>query len=106
MAKQSELQKLTKKIEKKVDKYNNNPYDISCPFYDLDDYVGYIRKELKLTNKSLVYIFDTNIPNYMDDFYYTLNNYVGKDISIQISQTYTAICEGDVDLIVMVITCN
>lgn len=103
---QSALQKLLKKIEKKVDKYNNNPYDISCPFYDLDDYVGYIRKELNLTDKSKVYIYDTSIPNYRDDFYFTLNSYVGKDVSIQLNQTYTAICEGDVDLIVMVITCN
>jgi hypothetical protein len=106
MAKQSELQKLLKKIEKKVDKYNNNPYDISCPFYDLDDYVEYIRKELKLTKKSDVYIFDMEVPNYMDNFYTTLMGYVGKDVSIQVNQSYVAICEGEVDLIVLVVTNN
>lgn len=105
-AKVSELAKLLKKIEKKCDKYNNDNWDCDCPFYDLDDYVAYIRKELKLKKNSDVYIFDTDIDNYMDEFYETCMKYVGKDVNIQVNETYTIICDGEVNLIVLVITKN
>lgn len=103
---QTALSKLLNKIEKKVTAYSNNNYDAACPFYDLDDYVSYIRKELKLTKKSDIYIFDMEVPNYMDSFYTTLMGYVGKDVSIQVNQTFTTICDGDVDLIVLIVTNN
>lgn len=106
MAKTTELAKLLKKIEKKCDKYNNDNWDCDCPFYDLDDYIKTIRKELKLKKNSNVYVFDMDEDDYTDEFYETLMKYVGKDVSIQVSKTYTVICDGDVDCIVLVVTLN
>lgn len=102
----SELAKLLKKIEKKCDKYADDAWDCDCPFFDLDDYVATIRKELKLKKNSDVYIFDMDVDNYMDEFYETLMTYQGKDVNIQVNQTYTTNCDGDVELIVMVVTKN
>ena len=59
--KQSELSKLLKKIEKKLEKHACDPWYTGGDFFDLDDYTSYLRKELKLTKKSDLYIIDMNI---------------------------------------------
>lgn len=104
--KQSELSKLLKKIEKKLEKHACDPWYTGGDFFDLDDYTSYLRKELKLTKKSDLYIIDMNKNNYMDFFYETLMHYVGKDVSIQVNKTWTNTCEGEFYLIVLVVTRN
>lgn len=100
------LSKLLKKIEKKLEKHACDPWYTGGDFFDLDAYVSYLREKLNLTKKSDLYIFDTEVDNYMDEFYNTLMQYVGKDVSIQVNQTWTNTCDGEFDLIVLVVTRN
>ena len=102
----TELTKLLKKIEKQTDKAANNPCDVSNMFIDICEYREYIRKQLNLTKKSTVYVFDMEDENYMNSYYETLMQYVGKDISIQLGQSYFDGADGYYDVIVMVITKN
>lgn len=104
--KQSELSKLLKKIEKKLEKHACDPCYTGGDFFDLDDYTSYLRKELNLKKNSDLYIIDMDKCNYMDFFYETLMHYVGKDVSIQVNQTWTNTCDGEFDLIVLVVTRN
>jgi hypothetical protein len=105
-AKQSELSKLLKKIENKINKMNDDMWNCGCMFEDMDDYKQYIRKELKLTKKSDLYVFDMNEEDYMDEFYETLMQYVGKDVSIQVNKSFMDGFEGECDIIVLVVTRN
>ena len=104
MAKQSELSKLLKKYERKLEKHASDPWYTGGDYFDLDDYVSHIRKDLNLTKKSDVYVFDMGVSNYMDIFYTTLMGYVGKDVSIQVNQTWTNTCDGEYDIIVLIVT--
>lgn len=105
-AKTTELTKLLKKIEKKLCKMMDDPWNVNSLFMDIEEYKEYIRKELKLTKKSTVYVFDMEDENYMTQYYETLMGYVGQDVSIQVNQTFVVTCEGEIDLIVMVVTLN
>lgn len=105
-AKQSELAKLLKKTEKKLEKHACDPWYTGGDFFDLDDYSSYIRKELKLKKNSDLYIIDMEEKNYMDFFYETLMQYIGKDVSIQVNQTWTNTCDGEFDIIVLIVTRN
>ena len=102
----TQLSKLLKKIEKQTDKAADDPSDVSCMFIDICEYREYIRKELKLTKKSTVYVFDMEDENYMNSYYETLMQYVGKDISIQLGQSYFDGADGYYDVIVLVVTKN
>lgn len=106
MAKTTALSKLLNKTEKKLCKMMDDPWNVNSLFMDIDDYKEYIRKELKLTKKSTVYVFDMEDEDYMTQYYETLMGYVGQDISIQVNQTFMDACEGEIDLIVMVVTRN
>jgi hypothetical protein len=101
-AKQSELSKLLKKIERKLEKHARDPWYTDGDFFDLDDYTSYLKKELKLTKKSDLYIIDMEKHDYMDFFFETLMHYVGKDVSIQVNKTWTNTCDGEFYLIVLV----
>ena len=105
-AKLSELAKLLKKIEKQCDKYADDNWDCDCPFDNLDEYEAYIAKQLKLTKKSKVYVYDLDDDTYSDEMYENLMSYQGQDVNIQINQTYVTMCDGDYELIVMVVTKN
>ena len=106
-AKTTELSKLLKKIEKKINKMDDDMWSCGCMFKDMDDYKQYIRKELKLTKKSDLYIFDMDEEDYMDEFYETLMKYIGKDVSIQVNQSFMDGCDGEYgDIIVLVVTRN
>lgn len=105
-AKQSELSKLLKKIERKLEKHARDPWYTGGDFFDLDDYSSYLKKELKLTKKSDLYIIDMDKHDYMDFFFETLMHYVGKDVSIQVNKTWTNTCDGEFNLIVLVVTRN
>ncbi len=104
--KTTELSKLLKKIEKKLEKHAYDPWYTDGDFFDLNEYVSYLKEKLNLTNKSNLYIFDMEVDNYMDEFYNTLMQYVGKDVNIQVNQTWTNTCDGEFDLIVLIVTEN
>lgn len=102
----SPLAKLLAKIEKVQKKHASDPCYTGGDFYDLDSYSSYIRKELKLKKNSDLYIIDMEEKNYMDFFYETLMQYIGKDVSIQVNQTWVDTCDGEFDIIVLIVTRN
>ena len=104
--KQSELSKLITKIEKVQKKHASDPCYTGGDFLDLDDYISYIRKELKLKKNSDLYIIDMDKFDYMDFFFETLMHYVGKDVSIQVNRTWVDTCDGEFNIIVLIVTRN
>lgn len=97
----TEFSKLLKKIEKKT-----REEDDDYMFEDFKEYKNYIRKNLKLTKKSDLYVIDQEEGEEADELYDIIMKYAGKDVSIQIGDTFAETFSGTCDIIVLIVTRN